>query len=183
MTGPSIQTERLVLRRWKLADIEPFAAICADPEVMRFIGSGVTRTVEETSRSIRTWEREWAQKGYGLFAVELLKTGELIGFTGLAEPTFLPEIMPAVEIGWRLARSAWGKGYATEAALAALRFGLDDLCLPEIVSIHQVGNDASSGVMCKIGMTFDRQTVDPSCGRIVRVFRISSCCGQCGPGE
>ena len=94
MTGPSIQTERLVLRRWKLADIEPFAAICADPEVMRFIGSGVTRTVEETSRSIRTWEREWDQKGYGLFAVELLKTGELIGFTGLAEPTFLPEIMP-----------------------------------------------------------------------------------------
>jgi RimJ/RimL family protein N-acetyltransferase len=170
----SIQTERLVLRRWTLADIEPFASICADPEVMRYIGSGATRTVEETRRAIRAWEREWDQKGYGLFAVELLETGQLIGFAGLAEPTFLPEIMPAVEIGWRLARSAWAKGYATEAATAALRFGLDDLHLPEIVSIHQVGNDASAGVMRKIGMTFDRETVDPSCGRTVHVFKIKS---------
>jgi RimJ/RimL family protein N-acetyltransferase len=169
-----IQTERLVLRRWTVADIGPFAAICADPEVMRFIGSGATRTVAETRRAIRAWERAWDDRGYGLFAVQLLETGQLIGFAGLAEPTFLPEIMPAVEIGWRLARSAWQKGYATEAATAVLRFGLNDLNLPEIVSIHQIGNSASAGVMRKIGMTFDRETVDPSCGRIVHVFKIKS---------
>lgn len=163
-----------MLRRWKAADIEPFATICGDPEVMRYVGSGASRTVEETRATIRAWEWEWDQKGYGLFAVELLENGRLIGFAGLGEPTFLPEIMPTVEIGWRLARSAWGRGYATEAATAALRFGLHDLRLPEVVSIHQVGNDASAGVMRKIGMTFDRETVDPSCGRTVHVFRIKS---------
>jgi RimJ/RimL family protein N-acetyltransferase len=163
-----------MLRRWTLADIEPFATICADPEVMRFIASGATRTVAETRRAIRGWERAWDRKGYGLFAVELLETGQLIGFTGPGGATFLPEIMPAVEIGWRLARSAWQKGYATETATAALRFGLDHLRLPEIVSIHQVGNNASVGVMRKIGMTFDRKTVDRSCGRIVHVFNIKS---------
>lgn len=115
----------------------------------------------------------WEEKGYGLFAVELLGSNHLIGFTGLAEPTFLPEIMPAVEVGWRFARQSWGSGFATEAARAALDFGLVELGIPEIVSVHQVDNHASARVMQKLGMRFDRETLDQTCGRLVRIYRTS----------
>src|SRR5262249_22355319 len=124
MLNCSFETERLLMRRWRDDDVEPFAAICADPEVMRYIGSGTVRSVEQARASIRGFEREWENKGFGIFALQLLEGGQLIGFTGLSEPSFLPEIMPAVEIGWRLSRASWGKGYATEAARAALNFGL-----------------------------------------------------------
>ncbi len=148
--------------------------MCRDREVMRFIGGGNTRTREEVERSIDAFEREWDEKGFGLFAVELLKNGNFIGFTGLSEPTFLPEIMPAVEIGWRLAHKHWGQGYATEAAQAALQFGLQDLGLPTIVSVFQIENVASRRVIEKLGMRFDRRTVDPTCGREVEVFHTST---------
>ncbi len=121
--------------------------------------------------SIKTFEEGWKEKGFGLFAVERLEDGKLIGFAGLSEPAFLPEIMPAIEIGWRFARHSWGKGYATEAARAALDFGLFTLRIPEIVSIYQVENRASGRIMAKLGMHFDRQTLDPSCGRAVDVYR------------
>jgi RimJ/RimL family protein N-acetyltransferase len=173
MTAQSLTTERLLLRRWREQDVEPFAAICADPEVMRYIGSGAVRSYEQTQASVAAFEQEWDQKGYGLFAVELRESGQLIGFTGLSEPTFLPEILPAVEIGWRLARSSWGNGYATEAARAALRFGLTTLRLPELVSIYVVGNEASARVIRKLGMRFDRDTIHPGCDRRIRVFRTS----------
>ncbi len=160
-----------MLRRWRSDDVKPFAAMFNDPEVMRYIGSGDTRTVEQAAASILTFERVWEENHYGLFAVELMASNQLIGFTGLADPTFLPEIMPAVEIGWRFARQSWGNGYATEAARAALDFGLAELGLPEIVSIHQVGNNASSRVMQKLGMRFDRETIDQTCGRLVHIYR------------
>ena len=171
MRKPEITTSRLMLRRWRGGDVEPFAAMCGDPEVMRYIGSGDTRTVEQAAASILAFERGWEEKRYGLFAVELLSNGQLIGFTGLAEPTFLPEIMPAVEVGWRFARQSWDNGYATEAARAVLDFGLVELGLPEIVSIHQKGNDASGRIMQKLGMRFDRETIDQTCGRLVHVYR------------
>jgi RimJ/RimL family protein N-acetyltransferase len=173
VSGHAIRTERLLLRRWRADDIEPFAALCSDPEVMRYIGSGTTRNAEEAAASIRAYEREWDEKGYGLFAVELLDGKRLIGFTGLANPTFLPEVMPAIEIGWRLARDSWGKGYATEAARAALKHGLVELRIPEIVSIYQVENHASARIVHKLGMRLERETLDPSCGRRVRVHRTS----------
>lgn len=171
MLKPAITTSRLMLRRWRSDDVEPFAAMCGDPEVMRYIGSGDTRTFEQAAASILAFERGWEEKRYGLFAVELMASNQLIGFTGLAEPTFLPDIMPAVEVGWRFARHSWGKGYATEAAQAVLDFGLVELGLPEIVSIHQVGNDASCRIMQKLGMRFDRETIDQTCGRLVQVYR------------
>ena len=171
MTAHSLTTERLLLRRWREQDVEPFAAICADPEVMQYIGSGAVRSCEQTRASVAAFEQEWDEKGYGLFALELRESGELIGFTGLSEPKFLPEIMPAVEIGWRLARSSWGNGYATEAARATLRFGLTTLRLPELVSIYQVENEASARIMSKLGMKFDRDTTDPRTDRRIRVFR------------
>lgn len=115
----------------------------------------------------------WVQNGFGLFAIEQKLSGELIGFVGLSIPSFLPEILPAVEIGWRLARSAWGKGFATEGARAALAFGFSRPGLERIVSIHQVGNVASARVMEKLGMRLERQTVHPTNTRPVRVYEIS----------
>jgi len=166
-----IQTDRLLLRRWRQSDVAPYAAICADPEVMRYIASGAVRTLDQSRLQVLAFEQSWEEKGYGLFAVERLSDGQLIGFTGLSTPNFLPEILPAVEIGWRYSRSCWGMGYATEAARAALSFGLHDLGLLEIVSIHQVGNDASRRIMAKLGMTFDRETVEPCSGRAIHIYR------------
>ena len=171
MSKHAITTGRLLLRRWRAEDIDPFAAICSDPEVMRYIGCGSTRTRDQSAAAIRAYETDWEEKGYGLFAVELLDSHHLIGFTGLAEPTFLPEIMPAVEVGWRFARQRWGNGYATEAARAALDFGLVTLRIPEIVSIYQAENRASDRIVEKLGMRFDRETLDPTCGRLVRIYR------------
>lgn len=166
-------TERLVLRRWRAEDVQPYAALCSDPEVMRWIGDGSTSTFEQSQRAIERFEQLWEQNGFGLFAVEERASAELIGFVGLAIPTFLPEILPAIEIGWRLARSAWGKGFATEAARAALGFGFSRRELDRLVSIHQRGNVASEKLMQKLGMRFERETVHPTWGRPIRVYDIS----------
>lgn len=170
---PRLETERLVLRRWDpVADLDPYAALCADPAVMRFIGNGVTQTRAESAGRLRAFEQLWQERGFGLFALELTSTGELIGFTGLAVPDFLPQIMPAVEIGWRLGPAHWGHGYATEAARSVLSFGFDRVHLERVVSVHAVGNDASANVMRKIGMRLERETVHPGNGRAVPVFAI-----------
>jgi RimJ/RimL family protein N-acetyltransferase len=162
-----------VLRRWRGDDVAPMSAINADPEVMRWIGDGSVRDEEQTRAAIQTWEGQWDRLGFGLFALELRASGELIGFTGLAVPEFLPEVMPAVEIGWRLGRPFWERGLATEAARAALRLGLIDLGLERIISIAQVGDDASERIMGKLGMRLARETVHPTCGRPVRVHAIT----------
>lgn len=161
-----------MLRRWRDADIEPMARFNADPEVMRWIGDGTVRDLEQTRAWVARIEREWEDSGFGLFAVEVRQSGELAGFAGLTVPHFLPELMPAVEIGWRLGQSFWGRGIATEAASAALQFGLLTCELDRIVSIFQVGNGASERVMIKIGMRLDRHTVDPATGRPVGVYAI-----------
>ena len=183
MSKPVIATSRLLLRRWRDEDTEPFAAMCSDPEVMRYIGSGETRTREQAAAAILAFETTWDEKGYGLFAVELPGSRNLIGFAGLAEPTFLPEIMPAVEVGWRFARQSWGNGFATEAARAALDFGQVKLGIPRVVGIHQVDNHASGRIMHKLGMRFDRETLDRTCGRTVRVYRTSLGAGGTSPGS
>ncbi len=131
-------------------------------------------TKDECIAAIAMFERSWEQNGFGLFAVELRNDQKLIGFTGLAIPDFLPEIMPSIEIGWRFARDAWGYGYATEAAKASLDFGFNDRGLNRIVSIHQVGNDASGRVMEKIGMSLCLETTDPSCNKPVKVYGIKA---------
>jgi RimJ/RimL family protein N-acetyltransferase len=149
------------------------AAINADQEVMKWIADGSVTDYERTAAAVASCERHWTDHGFGLFAVQVRDTGELAGFTGLAIPTFLPEIMPAVEIGWRLGRRHWGQGLATEAAHAALRFAFTDRGLDRVVSVHQVGNDASGRIMQKLGMRLDRETTQPSCGRPVRVYAIN----------
>ena len=166
-------TERLVLRRWRAEDVEPYAAMCADPEVMRWIGDGSTLGLDECRRAVERFELLWAQNGFGLFALEEKASAQLIGFVGLAIPTFLPEILPAIEIGWRLARHAWGKGFATEAARAALAFGFGRPELDRIVSIHQRGNVASGRIMQKLGMRLERDTVHPTWKRRIVVYDIN----------
>ncbi|MFE6101486.1 GNAT family N-acetyltransferase [Streptomyces laurentii] len=168
----TLETPRLILRRWREEDVAPLAAIHADPEVMRWIRDGGVRDERQTRDGIRAWEGEWESRGFGLFAVEVRATGELAGFTGLSVPHFLPEVLPAVEVGWRLGRAHWGRGLATEAAAAAVRFGFEERGLERIVSIAQVGNDASERIMTKLGMRPVRETVNPTCDRRVRVFAL-----------
>ncbi len=146
-----IETERLVLRRWQEKDREPFAALNADPEVMEYFPATLTR--ERSDALADRVAAEFDDCGFGLWAVEL--SGTFIGFTGLSVPRFTAHFTPCVEIGWRLARSAWGHGYATEAARAALRHGFGELGLKEIVSFTARQNMRSQRVMERIGMTRD----------------------------
>ena len=172
MSKHEIDTDRLLLRRWKPDDHAAFAAMCNDPDVMRYIGNGATRTSDDAARYIASFEKEWNECGFGLFAVELKQTGDLIGFTGFALPAFLPEVLPSVEIGWRFSSQTWGNGYASEAATASLSFGTTNLGITDIVSICQTGNEASKRIMQKLGLVFDRTTLDPSCMREVVVYRL-----------
>ena len=141
---------------------------------MRWIGDGSTKTKEECANAIGKFEEFWNQHDFGLFALELLENHQFIGFAGLSTPNFLPEVMPCVEIGWRLARSAWGYGFATEAAEASVRFGFKSCALNRIVGIHQEGNSASARIMQKLDMTPFLETIDPSCNRAVIVHELLS---------
>ncbi|GES01662.1 N-acetyltransferase [Acrocarpospora corrugata] len=142
-------TERLVLRHWRDSDREPFAALNSDPKVMEHFPAALTR--EQSDQLVDRIEAGFEARGFGLWAVEVAATGEFIGFTGLAIPGF----RPGVEIGWRLARSAWGYGYASEAARAVLTEGFQRHGLEEIISFTTVGNIRSRAVMQRIGMTHD----------------------------
>jgi RimJ/RimL family protein N-acetyltransferase len=157
-TGPTgLRTERLLLRRWRPADREPFAALNADPEVMEHFPARLTR--DESDAFVDRIESGFDAHGFGLWAVEVTEPGELegrfIGFTGLSVPRFEGHFTPAVEVGWRLARPAWGYGYASEAARRALAVGFDVHHLPEVVSFTAVPNVRSQAVMRRIGMTHD----------------------------
>ncbi len=165
-------TPRTILRRWEDDDLDAFAKVTAQPEVMRWIGDGRTLDREGTAERLAAFRRHWDEHGFGLFALVLRQTGELAGFTGLAVPTFLPEVLPAVEIGWRLGQEHWGQGLATEAARAVVDHARDEVGLKRLVSIHQVGNDASARVMIKIGMHLERETITPANGRPVRVYAL-----------
>jgi RimJ/RimL family protein N-acetyltransferase len=149
----SLPTDRLLLRRWRPEDRAPFAALNADPEVMEHFPARLTRA--ESDAFVDRIEAGFAEHGFGLWAVEVQATGEFIGFTGLAVPSFDAPFTPAVEIGWRLARPAWGHGYASEAARGALDAAFTRYGLAEVVSFTSVDNVRSQAVMLRIGMTHD----------------------------
>jgi RimJ/RimL family protein N-acetyltransferase len=152
--GGPILTDRLILRRWRDDDLAPFAALNADPEVMEFFPAPLDR--EESDGLVARIDADLADRGFGLWALELRSNGEFIGFTGLAVPGFDAPFMPCVEIGWRLTRSAWGTGLASEAARESLRQGFVEQGLAEIVSFTYEGNTRSRAVMERIGMARDR---------------------------
>jgi RimJ/RimL family protein N-acetyltransferase len=146
-----IRTGRLLMRRWRDADREPFAELNGDPETLVYFPATLTRA--ESDAFVDRIEAGFAERGYGLWALEVIRTGDFIGFTGLAP---MPSDVPGgggTEIGWRLARPAWRHGYATEAAQAALRVGFDGVGLPEIWSMTAVLNTPSQAVMRRIGMS------------------------------
>jgi len=148
-----LTTARLLLRRWREADHQPLAALNADPLVMEHFPARLSRS--DSDDLIARIEAGFDRHGYGLWALELRATGEFVGFTGLERTSFEAHFTPAVEVGWRLARSAWGQGYATEAGRAALDFGFDAVGLEEIVSFTSVANIRSRAVMQRLGMTRD----------------------------
>lgn len=148
-----LRTERLRLRRWSDADLEPFAALNADPVVMEHFPAPLTRA--KSDELVARIESTFDDEEVGLWAVEVTATGRFAGFTGLWPATFEAPFTPAVEVGWRLAREHWGQGYAPEAARASIADGFERLGLDEIVSMTAVGNDRSRRVMEKLGMTHD----------------------------
>lgn len=150
-----LPTERLTLRGFRPGDRAPFAAINADPEVMEFLDGPLSRA--ESDRLADRIEAHWRARGFGLWALEVTATGSFIGFTGLSVPGFQAAFTPAVEVGWRLARAAWGLGYATEAGSASLRFAFQDLGLEEVVSFTSRRNHRSRAVMDRLGMVHRRQ--------------------------
>ena len=152
--GPLLRTERLLLRRWRPEDSEPFARLNADPQVMEYFPATLTRA--QSDELIERIEDSFRSDGFGLWAVEMPGEIELAGFVGLINQKSeqLP-FAPAVEVGWRLSRESWGRGIATEAARASVAFGFGELGLEEIVSFTTVANTRSRAVMERLGMRRD----------------------------
>jgi RimJ/RimL family protein N-acetyltransferase len=149
----TLVTERLILRRWRDTDREPFAALNADPRVMEFFPSVLDRA--ESDALADRIDAHFAQHGFGLWAVELPGIAPFIGFIGLSIPRFQAHFTPCVEIGWRLAHAYWGKGYASEGARRVLICGFRQLRLSEIVSFTARQNFRSRKVIERIGMHRD----------------------------
>lgn len=141
---------RLGFRMWLAPDLEELAAINADKAVMEFFPRLATK--EETANFIQRMEKQWADKGFCYFAVDTLENNEFIGFIGLSEQTFEAAFTPCIDIGWRLSKTAWNQGFATEGAARCLEFAFHDLSLPKIVAVAPKINVRSEQVMKKIGM-------------------------------
>jgi len=151
-----LETDRLRLRPWREDDLDVYARICADPEVMRYI-TGVPLTHEQSGAQLARFERGWKKRGFGMWAAEEKANGVLIGRIGLLYHEDWPE-GAATEVAWLLDRSYWGRGLATEGALASLRYGFEKLGLERIISITLPRNIASWRVMEKAGLTFRGET-------------------------
>lgn len=150
---PVLRTERLLLRGWSDDDLDPFAALNADPDVMHHFPAPLGRA--ESDALVARIRERWAEGRPSLWAVEVRGGARFIGFVGLLESSFEAPFTPCVEVGWRLAAEHWGKGYAPEAARAALAFGVREYGLDEVVSFTTVDNTASRRVMAKLGMRRD----------------------------
>jgi RimJ/RimL family protein N-acetyltransferase len=146
-------TSRLTLRQWEEGDRVPFAELNADPLVMKHFPALLTP--DQSNSLMDRCAKSLRRDGYGLWAVEIRGSEQFIGFVGLAAPTWEAPFTPCTEIGWRLARSGWGHGYATEAANAVLATAFGPLGLDEVVSFTTTGNRRSRQVMTRLGMTRD----------------------------
>lgn len=167
-----VETERLWLRSWSPADLDDLAAIFAEPEVWRHpFGRGLSR--DESEQFLNRQLEHWKANGFGVWAAVLRDTGRLIGYMGLSIPSWLPQVLPAVEVGWRLHPDYWGRGLATEGGRASLRYGFETLELDRIISVYAPGNVASARVMEKLGMHHCLDTTDEARGIPVSVREIT----------
>jgi RimJ/RimL family protein N-acetyltransferase len=147
MAGPSLETDRLLLRPFREEDHAPYAVMCADEEVMRHIGTGVTLSAPDAWRSMAVILGHWALRGYGMFAIEVKATGELAGRVGFLDPPG----WPGFELGWLLGRAHWGNGYAYEGAKACLDHAFVALGRERVISLIRPGNTRSVRVAERLG--------------------------------
>jgi RimJ/RimL family protein N-acetyltransferase len=168
-------TERLQLRRFAPTDRADFAALNADPEVLRYVGDGRPMTRAASDALIDRIDAHWSDHGFGLWCAAPREAPDrCIGFVGLAVPSFLPSVLPAVEVGWRLARDSWGRGLATEAARATLAHAFGPLELRSVISIIDPDNARSIRVAEKLGMRRGASHLHPQTRRKLAKYEISS---------
>jgi RimJ/RimL family protein N-acetyltransferase len=151
---PELETERLLLRGFRDADLDGWAAICADPQVMRWIGEPRGMSRERAWRDIAYMAGHWELRGFGQWAIFERDGGALVGRTGL----IFPEGWPGIEVGWTMAHASWGRGYAPEAAAAAVEWGREALGLDHVISLIEDHNAASRRVAEKLGMRTEGRT-------------------------
>lgn len=161
---PRVETKRLILRGWEPDDYEPHAAMSSDPEVMRHIGGAMGRA--ESWRKMALHIGHWALRGYGNWVIERKTDARVLGRAGL----WNPEGWPGLEVGWKLARHAWGHGYATEAGQAALEWAWTELRASKLISVIQPDNAPSIGVAKRLGLRPVRSTTMN--GQSVTIFEI-----------
>jgi RimJ/RimL family protein N-acetyltransferase len=169
--GDELRTPRLRLRRWRRDDTAVMAAINRDPEVTRFLNRDTSS--DAIAAFLPRVEAHWEQHGFGFWAVELLDPGDraaLIGFAGVGYPDFLPDLAHRPELGWRLARDAWGRGLGTEAAAAARDDAFGRLRLESLISIIHPVNRRSRRIAVKLGMALETSVHHPALDRDVEVW-------------
>ncbi|MCP3986755.1 MAG: GNAT family N-acetyltransferase [bacterium] len=158
---PNVDTERLELRRFEEGDLDELARVFSHREVWQFpYDRALSR--DETAAFLETQIREWDTYGFGCWIAIEKARASVIGYLGISVPAFVPEILPAVEVGWRLEPAAWGKGYASEGAVAALTEAFSTLQLDEVCSLPQAINPASAAVCERIGMRLERTIKFPA---------------------
>ncbi len=150
MKVPVIKTDRLILRGWKNSDHDSLYSLNSDPLFVKYIGEGKALTREESWRVLALFCGHWELKGFGLWAVELSEKNEFIGRVGLWEP----EGWPGIELGWGISPDHWGRGYATEAARASLKWAFEEMRLSSLISIIHKDNSASKRVATRIGESY-----------------------------
>src|SRR5262245_4063168 len=163
----TLETDRLTLRMLRESDLDAYAEMCADPEVMRYIGDGQPLSRPMAWRKLAMVVGHWTLRGYGLWAAEERSSGILVGYVGF----WNPEGWPGFELGWTLRRSFWGRGYATEGARAALQYAFIEMGRPQVISLIQPENAASIRVAQRLGEQFVDST--EVMGKRALVYRIT----------
>jgi RimJ/RimL family protein N-acetyltransferase len=153
-------SDRLGFRNWNISDLDEFARLNADEDVMEHFPS--TMSMDEVSDLIYKLGDHYAENGFTYFATEILKTQEFIGMIGLAYQEYITDFTPAIDIGWRLKKSAWGNGFATEGAKRCIDFAFNELGIDKIISVCVFNNEKSENVMKKVGMTKIGEFYHPS---------------------
>lgn len=169
---PPLETARLHLRPWSATDLDGLARVFAEPAVWRYpFGRGLDR--DETGRFLQRELRRWDALGFGTWAAELKTSGELVGYIGLGVPDWLPEVMPAVDIGWRIHPDHWGHGLATEGGRRAVRHGFETVAVDRLLCLHDGRNRPSARVAAKLGFRVEHNTVGPGFGEPVTVRALT----------